>query len=43
MNTLTEKELYEIKGGGIHWGIVFAVAGAISFFAGLVDGLIRLK
>lgn len=41
MNTLTNNQLYEVKGGAVKWGVVFAISGALSFLVGLVDGLIN--
>jgi hypothetical protein len=40
---LTNKELYEIKGGGFRWGTVYAISLVFSFLYGVIDGLIKLK
>lgn len=41
MKNLQEKELLEIKGGAIKWGIGIGIAAGISFIIGFVDGIIR--
>ena len=40
---LTEKEMYEINGGGVCWGAVAAIASAIVFVIGALSGQIKLK
>lgn len=35
---LTNKELYEIKGGGFRWGVMYAIALGFSFLYGVIDG-----
>lgn len=35
---LTNKEMYEINGGGVCWGAVAAIASAIVFVIGALSG-----
>ncbi len=43
MNTLSDKDLKRVTGGGINWGLWTAVGGFASFVMGLVDGFIHTK
>lgn len=43
MNKMNNNELYEIKGGGVNWGIVAALGAFASFLVGLVDGYVNPK
>ena len=39
---LTEKEMYEVN-GGVAWGVIAAIAGALVFIIGGLSGLTKLK
>ena len=39
---LTEKEMYNIN-GGVSWGVVAAIVGALVFIIGGLSGQIKLK
>ncbi len=39
--SLNLKEQYEIKGGGIKFGVIAAIVGLGTFIIGIVDGIIR--
>ena len=43
MNTLTEKELYDVEGGGLKIGLNLAlgIGAAITFVIGVVNGILR--
>jgi lactobin A/cerein 7B family class IIb bacteriocin len=41
MNTLTNKELTEINGGGFNWYAIAALGALGAFFAGVVDGIMN--
>ena len=41
MNILSKKELNEIQGGAIHWGVIGAIAGAVTFIIGVIDGIVN--
>ena len=43
MLELTNKEMYQINGGAIKWGVVAGIGALISFIAGIFDGQIKLK
>ena len=38
---LDKKELKEIKGGGINFGILTAIGAGIVFLIGIIDGYVR--
>lgn len=38
---LTNEQLIQIEGGGIKWGILATIAGAVSFIFGIIDGYVR--
>lgn len=38
---LSNKELENITGGGIHWGVFAIVGVALSLIAGILDGYYR--
>ena len=38
---IEEKELVNIKAGGVKWTVGLVVGAVISFFAGLIDGYLR--
>ena len=39
---LVKKELEDISGGAIHWGVIAGIfVGVGAFFAGIVDGYLR--
>jgi len=38
---LTKEELLKVEGGAIKWGILGLVGAGISFFIGLIDGIVR--
>ena len=39
MRELNKEEKLNIKGGAVHWGILSAIGGAITFIIGLFDGI----
>lgn len=39
MKELTNREKLEIAGGAVHWGIISAIGGAITFIIGFIDGI----
>lgn len=41
MNSLNDKELMSINGGGINIGAIVGIAAGITFLIGLIDGIIR--
>lgn len=43
MENMTNKELYEVKGGGINLGMVAGFGAVASFIIGIIDGLINPK
>ena len=43
MKKIEDKELYEINGGGINWGIIAALGAFASFAVGFIDGYINPK
>lgn len=38
---LTTEELLDINAGAVSWGLVAAIAGAVVFIIGVIDGYIR--
>ena len=40
---LGKEELYLIKGGAADWVVIGIIGTLITFFAGVVDGQIKLK
>lgn len=41
MDMLSSKEMLEISGGGISWGVIGLIAGAITLITGIIDGYLR--
>ena len=41
MQILSNRDLSEIKGGAIKWGLAIVGAGIVSFLAGVIDGLMN--
>ena len=40
---LTNKELDQIDGGAVRWGIGIAIGSIITLLIGIIDGEIKLK
>lgn len=40
---LTNKELEQIDGGAVRWGIGIAIGSVITLLIGIIDGQIKLK
>lgn len=40
---LTNKELDQIDGGAVRWGIGIAIGSVITLLIGIIDGQIKLK
>lgn len=38
---LTDKELMSTKGGGVSYGLIVIIGGALTFIAGVIDGILR--
>jgi len=38
MKTINEKELEQVQGGGVSWGLFAGIAAAITFIVGIIDG-----
>lgn len=43
MKKIDNKQLKEIKGGGINWGLMAGISAVGSFLIGVIDGLINPK
>ncbi|MCI6266276.1 MAG: class IIb bacteriocin, lactobin A/cerein 7B family [Erysipelotrichaceae bacterium] len=43
MQSMTNKELQEIQGGGINWGMMAGIGAFASFLIGIIDGVINPK
>lgn len=43
MKNINNKELMEIKGGGINWSLMAGIGAVASFLIGVVDALINPK
>ena len=43
MKHINNKQLKEIKGGGVNWGLMAGIGAVASFLIGLIDGLINPK
>lgn len=43
MNTMTNNEMKNVKGGGINWGIMAGIGAFASFLVGVIDGIINPK
>ena len=43
MNTMTNNEMKNVKGGGINWGIMAGIGAFTSFLVGVIDGIINPK
>lgn len=43
MNEISNEKLKEIKGGGIHWGLMAGISAIGSFLIGVIDGLLNPK
>ena len=43
MNTMTNNEMKNVKGGGINWGIMAGIGAFASFLVGIIDGIINPK
>ena len=41
MKKLNDEELMKINGGGINFGVVALVAGALTLIVGIFDGIVR--
>lgn len=41
MKSLEDEKLKMIKGGGINWSLMAGIGAVVSFFVGIVDGLIN--
>jgi len=41
MKKINDKELEQIEGGGISWGIALGIVAAVTFVVGVVDGYIN--
>ena len=39
MKELKQEEKLAITGGAVHWGIISAIGGAITFIIGFFDGI----
>ena len=43
MKKIKEKELHEIKGGSINWGMIAGIGAIASFLIGVIDSFINPK
>lgn len=43
MESISNQEMREIKGGGINWGLMAGIGAVASFLIGVVDGLFNPK
>lgn len=43
MKKVDDKELRQIKGGGINWSLIAGIGTVASFLIGVIDGLINPK
>lgn len=43
MNKISDKQLTQVKGGGINWSLMAGIGAVASFFVGIIDGLINPK
>jgi len=41
MKQLSVKELENINGGAIKWGVIAAIGAGITFIIGVIDGIVR--
>lgn len=41
MIELNKRELLEVNGGGINFGLIFGLSAGISFLIGIIDGYVR--
>ena len=43
MESMSNKQLQEIKGGGINWGLMAGIGAFASFLIGVIDGVMNPK
>ena len=43
MYRIENKELYNITGGAIRWGVYATIGAVATFVAGFIDGFVHLK
>ncbi len=43
MNKLNNKEMQQIEGGAIKWGVIASIGGFASFIIGVIDGWMNPK
>ena len=43
MNKLNNKQLKNVKGGGINWSLMAGIGAFASFLVGVIDGIINPK
>lgn len=43
MESMNNKELFEVKGGGVNWGMLAGISAFASFLIGVIDGLTNPK
>lgn len=43
MESMSNKQLLEIKGGGINWGMMAGIGAFASFLIGVIDGVMNPK
>lgn len=41
MQELSKSELSKVKGGGLNFGIGFAITAGVAFLIGVIDGIVR--
>lgn len=40
---LTDKDMLNIEGGAVSWGLVGLIGGILTFIAGIFDGYLKCK
>ena len=43
MKSMKQEELKQVKGGGVNWSLMAGIGAVVSFFVGVIDGLINPK
>ncbi len=43
MESISNQEMQEVKGGGVNWGLMAGIGAFTSFLIGVIDGIINPK
>ena len=43
MSEINNKEMYNVNGGAVRWGLYATIGALATFVAGFIDGYIHLK